>query len=1208
MSVFTTQGYRVKLVAGVGSYADKTFLDLFADEEIKVSNNITDLFDIGAVPGTFTRTITLPGTKVNNAFFEQYYDISVYNPDIFNTNQKVEAYLDFDGIYLVNGYIQLQKVSVYENKFIDSYEINLFGIISNFSVEANRLFLTDLDNLSIYNHTSSLANITASWQGDLFSGSIVYPMADYGSNVFYSIEEAVGIDDPEGALTVQNYKPAIKMKAVWDAIFDKLGFTYSGSFFEQPFVDNIYLFLNNNLKYPIYTELELENYGRAKVNVSSGSAYINYNVSRNTQTELPFTAEEFDYNNVLNIGTGFAALAYTPPISTKTTCNVTLNFRVTNTGGAGSGAPQFTLYFREQGSGVTSATASLVSMNTYLANIADARTTTVTETFTLTERFVIPQLPATAHDVYIYWTNTGANNFGITLNPADSRSYSSFEIVRINQAADGKVLQIPNNMPYGVSGIKLIDFIRGIQKKFNLIIYESKTNLNTLIIDTFDVWYKDGEYKDFNQYINLNEKIEFIPANTLAVNKIDFTDADDADYVSTLWKRTYNRTFGQAFYIDSGSYFSQGEFAVKTTLAQGPLQAVPGIYGFSGSFLPNDCKTYNIYASTNPAYVPVGISWIDCGGGYNSTTLGLGGFISVCSEEYPQVDEPDVRIEEEGSCGDPIFVTGSADETAVALYIPRYISNEGGDPARVLPRLFFYNGNLPAQEYYVEGYDFENINLPVIEVSQSIYPYFDNYNVVTGSLPSTGSDSLLFLNESAPLGSTPSDSLLSKYWDTYLSLLYNPRTRLVNAAAVIPLADYFDLELNDLVQFRGNYYHLRAVNDYNLTTGECLIQLLGPVINDVVSEVMNFGPAVSPSPFPTPSITRTISITPSVTRTPSFTPSITATPSATPTPTVTPTISITATPSITPSTSPPVVSATPTPSITPSLTVTPSLTPTPTFTPTVTVTPTITPSPSFAFDSDASAYMSAVESAGGFLSSSFKTAINNFYVGLKSDSLYTEIGAMWLFTGGTAAAHAIEGKAPSDADRTIIWSGSLTGSVLHTIEGVQPNGTTNTYGTIIDSPSVLVPSTSANDTSIGMYQKSVTANSGFALGPFASFTSPRFQLNIPFDSANTSVTIGSNFAAAYNNTVAPVGFWAGTRNSSTEIKLYKNGTNVATNSSTNTAGLQTNKLEFFGINGSSNLHIGNVQFAYVGNALDATQMSNLHSRVHTLQTALGRNY
>ena len=46
------------------------------------------------------------------------------------------------------------------------------------------------------------------------------------------------------------------------------------------------------------------------------------------------------------------------------------------------------------------------------------------------------------------------------------------------------------------------------------------------------------------------------------------------------------------------------------------------------------------------------------------------------------------------------------------------------------------------------------------------------------------------------------------------------------------------MELNDIVEWRGNYYHLRAINDYNLKNGECSIQLLGPVINDVIANVL----------------------------------------------------------------------------------------------------------------------------------------------------------------------------------------------------------------------------------------------------------------------------------------------------------------------------------------------------------------------------------
>ena len=43
-----------------------------------------------------------------------------------------------------------------------------------------------------------------------------------------------------------------------------------------------------------------------------------------------------------------------------------------------------------------------------------------------------------------------------------------------------------------------------------------------------------------------------------------------------------------------------------------------------------------------------------------------------------------------------------------------------------------------------------------------------------------------------------------------------------------------DVELNDIIFFRGNHYHLRAINNYNLKTGECALQLLGPILDDAL--------------------------------------------------------------------------------------------------------------------------------------------------------------------------------------------------------------------------------------------------------------------------------------------------------------------------------------------------------------------------------------
>ena len=168
------------------------------------------------------------------------------------------------------------------------------------------------------------------------------------------------------------------------------------------------------------------------------------------------------------------------------------------------------------------------------------------------------------------------------------------------------------------------------------------------------------------------------------------------------------------------------------------------------------------------------------------------------------------------------------------IFIPTFISSINYNPARVLPHIYFYNGLKVCEPYFFQGYSNGNTG-SVVSNQRTSFPYFDNYE---GQDPTSGSRSLLFFNEPAVYGTTPTGSLYTEYWANYINLLYNPRTRLINCEAIIPLADYFKMELNDIVEWRGNYYHLRAINDYNLSNGECKLQLLGPILEDILPNII----------------------------------------------------------------------------------------------------------------------------------------------------------------------------------------------------------------------------------------------------------------------------------------------------------------------------------------------------------------------------------
>ena len=584
MAISSTQGLEFKLVA------NNEILDLFRDEQVMLSDNVTGLFDLGIIPADFTRQITLPGTKKNNAFFEHVYDISIVSPDIFATNKKVQCYLDFGGFYLAQGYLQLNQVNVIANKFIDSYEISIYGSVSSFAREVSRNFLTDMTaSLSQFNHTASFETITGSWEGRLFSGSIVYPFAEYGQKIVYqSTTNVNGIDSVSGSLFVQDYKPSIRIKEVWDAIFNQYGYTYSGSFWEQAFLDNIYMVCNNQLRYPIFEEENLETYGQFRIGPASGSTDII--MSDNVESFLPY------YTIFSNPGDNMSpSLAYTIEYPTKLRGTIELNLEVSKSS-AGNGVPQFELVLRSGGpyspgwdigflQGTDLTEIPLTPINSFFRDVREGYVSqglnTATQKYTLAAEWNTPYLLAGTYRFYLKYKNEGGNNFIVKLDP-DGSLKSSLAVTKLGNLGEGWGVNIGANMPFGTRGIKQIDFITAIQKKFNLVMYPSKTQRNEFIVETFNQWYNKGQVWDFNKYINLDKKLEVIPANNLAVNELNFGDTLDQDYISQQFSKLANREYGKTYYVDTENFFSQGNFEVKTSFASSPIIYLQGT-GISGS-------------------------------------------------------------------------------------------------------------------------------------------------------------------------------------------------------------------------------------------------------------------------------------------------------------------------------------------------------------------------------------------------------------------------------------------------------------------------------------------------------------------------------------------------------------------------------------------------------------------------------------------------
>lgn len=570
MGVTSTQGLSFQLVANGQT------LDLFKDEEIKVSDNVTGLFDIGELPSEFTRTITLPGTKKNNAFFEHVYDISIVNPFLFSTNRKVDAYFDFGGIYVSSGYLQLNKVSVIANKYVDSYEVTVYGSLSSFAREVNRATLNDLTTLTQYNHTASYTNITSSWNGDLFNGDIVYPFIDYGQNIEYDYDEfPTGINSTSGALGVQNFKPAIRVQRVFDSIFEQYGYTYESPFIQTGVWDDVYMVCDRDLKYPVFDGINLEGFGVFEAAPLSGS---DTDITLTAGVYTPLTYDSIITNPQFSYSGGEYTLDRTQSLVKG---RIKL---VTNVSGS-SGVPQFTLQaYRTTGTPGEVDAKPLEQTNKFFRETNSQNSSTGDREYTLEEKFTM-LLSEGDYRFQLKYDNFDGTNFTVVNNPGGNVN-GYIAIDEVTAAADYRIMEIARNLPQGgETGIKQIDFIKGLQKKFNLIIYPSKTKPNHFIIDTFNSWYRRGVVKNFDKFIDLNKKIEVTPANNLAVREVNFGDKMGKDFLALQFEKAINRDFGTINYVDNQNFFSQGSLDVETTFAVSPLRYIQGT-GVSGSSAP----------------------------------------------------------------------------------------------------------------------------------------------------------------------------------------------------------------------------------------------------------------------------------------------------------------------------------------------------------------------------------------------------------------------------------------------------------------------------------------------------------------------------------------------------------------------------------------------------------------------------------------------
>jgi hypothetical protein len=303
----------------------------------------------------------------------------------------------------------------------------------------------------------------------------------------------------------------------------------------------------------------------------------------------------------------------------------------------------------------------------------------------------------------------------------------------------------------------------------------------------------------------------------------------------------------------------------------------------------------------------------------------------------------------------------------------------------------------------------------------------------------------------------------------------------------------------------------------------------------------------------------------------------------------------------------------PTPTPTSTSTPTPTVTQTPTNTQTQTSSPTPSPSAPASGTTEAIAYLNKVVTSGGTVDATASAATITLFTSLVSNGLWDKIYAMYPTLGGVAASHAIDAKSS-------IYELTFNGGWTHSSLGMTPNGT-NGYANGIFNPSTVIGN--GNTSHLSLYVNSQgTGDRVYDMGINSNGTSLTDQLNLTAKRSsgsgnNTLFDAGNYDPSAYGRVsttsqASASGMTVGSVRSTTDRTLYRNGSNIATQ--TNSRNITYTNVSLFigaqndGGGGSANYFSTNTYaFATIGSGLTNTDIVNLSDIINTYQTSLGRN-
>ena len=441
-------------------------LDLFKDEKIEINLQIKNLSDISKVRTDFTQNFTIPCSPTNNKMFDYWYSGDVLRRDdsqanAYNANIRVDAYIEVNSTPFRYGSLQLDSAKL-KNGVPNSYSVTFFGAGVGLSDKFGEDELKDLfQTITTYDHVYSSSFINSLNTASINSGDVYYPLISAQSYLRYGTNDNYDLNSSANTIQYQDFKPALRVIRIIEAIEQKYNLTFSRDFFDRSIFYNLFMWMHRDT-------------GRLKE--SSTSLLINYTSLNVLQANWAVATPE------INITTDSVKIDWVNNFTTIGYRDIRILLWV---------YPTTNNYYKVElfDNGILYNTYDGLQGNVMLNPYNTTwQNDPNNHLFTYKITAIEGQLTFTTVLRYTGRQSISGNVLSRTLQATSASQTTTNAIVKISE-------QIPN--------MKVKDFFNSLIVQFNLILKSSSSS--NYYIDTLDNWYSKGKSYDISNLIDLKD-------------------------------------------------------------------------------------------------------------------------------------------------------------------------------------------------------------------------------------------------------------------------------------------------------------------------------------------------------------------------------------------------------------------------------------------------------------------------------------------------------------------------------------------------------------------------------------------------------------------------------------------------------------------------------------------------------------------------------